>query len=207
MKKKLLTIILTLALSANFAIQANAETAGWYNNNGTWYYYYSDGSMVTGWVQSSGKWYYMLNDGSMAVNTKVNSYYLDNDGAWSTNAPSTVYNGANIKTKLYGLGFVDKNGGLTLNPYGASGGANFAQMGFTVGSGDRDMTLNIYQSNSDVDKKVKTILNWILPTQGDYLYSVLDTNGLKSQTLELDGRTVNIRVQSYGIAIDFSPMS
>jgi glucan-binding YG repeat protein len=80
MKKKLLTLILALALSVNFAIQANAETAGWYNNSGTWYYYYSDGSMATGWIESSGKWYYMLNDGSMATNTKVNGYYLDKDG-------------------------------------------------------------------------------------------------------------------------------
>lgn len=103
MKKKLLTIILILALSANFAIQANAETAGWYNNSGTWYYYYSDGSMATGWIQSSGKWYYMLKDGSMAVNTKVNGYYLDKDGVWNTNAPSTVYNGADVKQKLYGI--------------------------------------------------------------------------------------------------------
>ncbi|WP_270565036.1 hypothetical protein [Clostridium beijerinckii] len=207
MKKKLLTIILTLALSVNFAIQANAETAGWYNNKGTWYYYYSDGSMATGWVQSSGKWYYMLNDGSMAVNTKINGYYLDKDGVWNTNAPSIVYNGADLKQKLYGLGFVDYGSGLRLNTYGATGSVNFTQMEFTVGSGSRDMTLIVMQSNPEIDKKIKTILNWILPTQGDYLYTVLDTNGLKSQTLQLDGRTVNIRVQSYGIAIDFGPMS
>lgn len=208
MKKKLLTIILALALSANFAIQANAESAGWYNNSGTWYYYYSDGSMATGWIQSNGKWYYMLSDGSMAVNSKVNGYYLDKDGVWNTNAPSIVSNGADIKQKLYGLGFVDHNNGLIINPYGANGAVNFTSLDFTVGSSsDRDMSLGILQSNSDVDKKVKTILNWILPTQGDYLYSVLDTKGLQSQTLQLDGRTIIVRVQSYGIAIDFSPMS
>lgn len=207
MKKKLLTLILGVALSANFAIQANAETAGWYNNSGTWCYYYSDGSMATGWIQSSGKWYYMLNDGSMAVNTKINGYYLDKDGVWNTNAPSTVYNGADIKQKLYGLGFVDHNNGLIINPYGANGAINFTSLDFTTGSGDRDMTLTIMQSNSDTDKKIKTILNWILPTKGDYLYSVLDTNGLKSQTIELDGRTINIRVQSFGIVLDFGPMS
>lgn len=207
MKKKLLTLILGVALSANFAIQANAESAGWYNNSGTWYYYYSDGSMATGWVQSSGKWYYMLNDGSMAVNTKINGYYLDNDGVWSTNAPATVYNGADIKQKLSSLGFVLTSSGARLNPYGLSGGANFEVMDYNVLSGDKDINLTILQSNSENDKKVKIILNWILPTQGDYLYSVLDTKDLKSQTLELDGRTVTISVQGYGLSINFSPIS
>lgn len=227
MKKKLLTVLLGLALSVNFAIQANAETAGWTSGangwnyvktdgskatgwlqlNNNWYYFYSDGSMATGWVESSGKWYYTLNDGSMAVNTKINGYYLDKDGVWNTNAPATVYNGADIKQKLYGLGFVDHNGGLILNPYGSNGAVNFDILGFTTGTGSRDMTLTIMQSNTDADKKIKTILNWILPTKGDYLYSVLDTNGLKSQTLELDGRTINVKVQSFGIVIDFSPIS
>jgi hypothetical protein len=207
MKGRLLTIILTLALSANFAIQVNAETAGWTNGANGWNYVKTDGSMATGWIQSSGKWYYLLKDGSMAVNTKVNGYYLDKDGVWNTNTHSTVYNGTDVKQKLYGLGFVDKNGGLTLNPYGANGGINFTKMNFSVLSDKYDINLTILQSDAQTDQKVKTILNWILPTKGDYLYSVLDTNGLKSQTLELDGRTVNIRVQSYGIAIDFSPMS
>ncbi|MFL0163993.1 hypothetical protein [Candidatus Clostridium helianthi] len=183
-----------------------SKATGWLQLNNDWYYFYSDGSMATGWIQSSGKWYYMLNDGSMAVNTKVNGYYLDKDGVWNTNVPSTIYNGADIKQKLYGLGFVDLNGGLTLNQYGAKGAINFTKMDFSVLSDKYDINLTILQSDTETDKKVKTILNWILPTQGDYLYSVLDTNGLKSQTLELDGRTVNIRVQSYGIAIDFSPI-
>ena len=184
-----------------------SKATGWLQLNNDWYYFYSDGSMATGWLQSSGKWYYMLNDGSMAVNTKVNGYYLDKDGVWNTNAPTTVYNGADIKQKLYSLGFVDHNGGVIINPYGAKGAVNFTSMDFTVGSGSRDMTLIVMQSNSEIDKKVKTILNWVLPTQGNYLYNLLDTNSPQSQTLQLDGRTVTVRVESYGIALDFGPMS
>jgi Bacterial surface proteins containing Ig-like domains len=118
--------------------------------------------------------------------------------------PTKGYTGAYVKQNLYSLGFVDKNGGLTLNPYGAKGGSNYSQLGFTVGSGNRDMSLLIYQSSPEIDQKIKVILNWILPTKGLYLYNVLDTPTLKSKTLELDGRTVIIRVTSYGVALDFS---
>lgn len=208
MKKKYLALLLGMTLAFSTIIPASADTnkTGWVSNNGNWYYYYSNGSTATGWIKSGNDWYYLLKDGSMASNTKVDGYYLNSSGAWSTNAPSTVYNGTDIKQKLYNLGFVDKNGGLTLNPYGANGGANFAQMGFTVGSDNRDMTLGVYQSNSEIDKKIKTILNWILPTKGDYLYNLLDTNSPQSQTLQLDGRTITVRVESYGIALDFSPV-
>jgi FOG: Glucan-binding domain (YG repeat) len=192
--------------SWNYVKNDGSKTTGWYNDNGTWYYFYSDGSMAIGWLQSGSNWYYMLKDGSMAVNTKVDGYYLNTSGAYSTDVPSVIYNGSDIKQKLYGLGFVDKNGGLTLNPYGAKGGSNYSQLGFTVGSGDRDMSLLIYQSSSEIDKKIRSSLNWILPTKGDYLYNVIDTKDLTSQTLELDGRTITIRVTSYGVALDFGPI-
>jgi Copper amine oxidase N-terminal domain. len=119
---------------------------------------------------------------------------------------SPTYTGSDVKQKLYGLGFVDKNGGLTLNPYGANGGANYSQLGFTVGSGNRDMSLLIYQSSPEIDQKIKTALNWILPTKGGTLYGIIDNAGLQSQTVELDGRTVTIRVTSYGVALDFGPV-
>lgn len=207
MKKSFLALIIGTLLSLNLMITpVFASSTGWTQQGNEWYYYYSDGSMATGWIQSGGNWYYLLNDGSMAVNTKVNGDYLNSSGVWVTDVPSTVYNGADIKQKLYSLGFVDHNGGVIINPYGANGAVNFTSLDFTVGSDDRDMSLGIMQSNSDTDKKIKTILNWILPTKGDYLYSVLDTKGLQPQTLELDGRTVNIRIQSYGISINFGPI-
>ncbi|MBV7276443.1 cell wall-binding repeat-containing protein [Clostridium sp. PL3] len=107
------------------------------------------------------------------------------------------------------LGFVDydSNGsGLILNPYGANGDDKFTELGFTVGSGNRDMSLSIFRSSPEVDQKIKTILNMILPTQGDKLYSILDTAGLKTQTVELDGRIITIRVESYGLIVDFGPV-
>jgi hypothetical protein len=119
---------------------------------------------------------------------------------------SATYTGSEVKEKLYGLGFVDLNGGLTLNQYGAKGAINFTKMDFSVLSNKYDMNLTILQSDPETDQKIKTILNWILPSQGNHLYSILDTSGLQSQTLELEGRTVNIRVQNYGIAIDFGPI-
>lgn len=52
------------------------SSAGWNNDNGTWYYANSQGQAKTGWEYISGKWYYMYKDsdnyGVMAANTEVN---------------------------------------------------------------------------------------------------------------------------------------
>lgn len=196
--------------SANGAWNYNktdgSKTIGWSQINNDWYYFYSDGTMAIGWLQAGGKWYYMLKDGSMAVNTKVDGYYINKDGLYSGDAPASIYNGNDIKQKLTSLGFALTSDGARLNTYGLSGGANFEIMDFNVFSDDKDMNLFIFQSDAENDKKIKTLLNWILPTKGDYLYNVLDDKNLTAQTLELDGRTVTIIIHNYGVQINFSPI-
>jgi hypothetical protein len=120
-----------------------------------------------------------------------------------THAP--VYNGNEIKQKLYSLGFVDIRGGLTLNPYGSQGAAQFSSMDFSAQSGNIDMNLTIYQSTPEIDQKIQTILNWILPTQGNTLYSILNNSNCSSQTIELDGRTISIDDENRFISICFGP--
>ena len=80
---------------------ATAKVAGWSNNNGAWYYlnaygaritgwlnineawYYlnTDGTMKTGWLKDNGTWYYLNDNGAMAINTAIDGYTLDANGA------------------------------------------------------------------------------------------------------------------------------
>ena len=56
---------------------------GWLNDNGTWYYLNSNGSMKTGWLlDTDGNWYYLQSNGAMAKNTTVDGYKLGSNGAW-----------------------------------------------------------------------------------------------------------------------------
>ena len=118
------------------------------------------------------------------------------------------HSGNHVKQQILNnnLGFTDYNGGIRLNPYGQTGDSMLTELELTIGTGSRDMTLAIFKSSPEIDQKIKTILNMILPTQGNKLYSILDTAGLKAQTVELDGRTITIRVENYGLMVDFGPV-
>ena len=54
---------------------------GWLKDNGRWYYLDSSGAMKTGWYQVSGRWYYSYSSGALAVNTRVDGYRVDGNGA------------------------------------------------------------------------------------------------------------------------------
>jgi glucan-binding YG repeat protein len=55
---------------------------GWRQANDIWYFLKYNGVMATGWVQINGKWYYLYSNGAMATNTVIDSYRLDETGAW-----------------------------------------------------------------------------------------------------------------------------
>ncbi len=56
----------------------------WVKDNGSYYYYYSDGTMATGWQELEGYWYYFYSDGSMTWSNEVDGYYLGADGRMVT---------------------------------------------------------------------------------------------------------------------------
>ena len=191
----------------NYNKADGSKSTGWVQDGADWYYFWSDGSMATGWVQGNGTWYYLTSSGAMATDTVVNGSYVDANGAWTTRPSGDIYTGAKIKDKIYSLGFFNGNyGGYRLNPNGVSGRDQDDYMAFATLSGGKDMNLTILNSNSDVDKKIRTIFNWILPTQGNTLYAIGDDKNCKSQTLELDGRTVTIEVQQRYISFTFGPI-
>lgn len=52
------------------------------NGNNKTYYFSKDGIMVAGkWLEIAGKWYYFYADGSLAMNTKIDEYEVDENGA------------------------------------------------------------------------------------------------------------------------------
>ena len=56
---------------------------GWLNDNGTWYYLNSNGSMkASTWFELNGKWYYVNGSGALAVNTTVGGYTVNGNGEW-----------------------------------------------------------------------------------------------------------------------------
>ena len=59
-----------------------------------------------------------------------------------------------------------------------------------------------YSSDPVLDNKIKALLNVLVPTQKDYLFDIVNTKGPKTQTFELDGRTVKVTRQA-GINIFF----
>ena len=55
----------------------------WADVNGKIYYFNGDGVMVEGWNQVDGNWYYFYpGDGNKAVDTWIDTFYVDRDGIW-----------------------------------------------------------------------------------------------------------------------------
>lgn len=146
-----------------------------------------------------------------ANNPSTPSSGSSSSGSTATPTPApvqhqTIYTGSEVKQKVYSLGFFNKGGGLALNPYGSQGADQYDYMTFGVLSGDYDMHMTIIYSTPETDQKLRTILNWILPTQGSHMYSILDDANLRSQTITLDGRKVEIDREQRFISIDFGPI-
>ena len=120
-------------------------------------------------------------------------------------ATKPIYNGAIIKKKLFDLGFFSTGKFVAINKYGPQGTSLFNYSTFVVGTGSVDIRLGIKANSPRVDKRYNTILNLILPTKGNALYSIISSPNLKSQTLKLDGRVVIIAVNKIEIAVTFGP--
>lgn len=55
----------------------------WLSLNGYDYYFAADGSMIEGWWQVDGNWYYFYpGTGNKAVNTTIDTFYVDGNGIW-----------------------------------------------------------------------------------------------------------------------------
>lgn len=73
-------------------------TTGWKDFSGSWFYFYSDGSMATGWLQLDGRWYYLNSGGDMRTGLLYENgryYIFAGDGHWANTADNIdMYNNA-----------------------------------------------------------------------------------------------------------------
>lgn len=83
--KKDLTKVIALATitTALIALNPIGASASWKQDNTGWWY--TEGSSwATGWRLLDGNWYYFNSDGYMVTNTSIGGYYLNENGAWSS---------------------------------------------------------------------------------------------------------------------------
>lgn len=86
--KKQITFMAVLSAAAlmsvaapNLSITANAQSAGWVEEHGTWMYYDADGYYLTdSWKKVGNDWYYLNSDGELEFNARVDEYYVGEDG-------------------------------------------------------------------------------------------------------------------------------
>ena len=68
---------------------SGAMKTGWLKDNGSWYYLDSSGAMKTSqWFQVSGKYYYVNASGELAVDTTIDGFQVDSNGARVENPAS-----------------------------------------------------------------------------------------------------------------------
>lgn len=84
MKNKRTTRVIAsaLAIASIIAMNPVGANAAWKQNSSGWWYTEGN-SWATGWRLIDGKWYYFWpNSGYMAMQTTIDGYYVDADGAW-----------------------------------------------------------------------------------------------------------------------------
>jgi hypothetical protein len=122
-----------------------------------------------------------------------------------------MYTGSQIANKMESFGFYDGGHGVYIyNKYGKEGDDVFDYAFFSRSDGGiKDMSLIIEEKDDSFNESLKQLLNEILPTQGDKLYSILHSvankEGVHSQELEMDGRRVIVAKHFYTM-IEFSPI-
>src|SRR5471030_1094616 len=88
MKKFKLTklIVGSLVVTSLIALNPIGANEQWKSNSKGWWYTEGN-SYATSWKVIRGNWYYFYSDGYMAKDTKIDGYYLNSSGAWTTDVP------------------------------------------------------------------------------------------------------------------------
>ena len=133
--KKLALVVLTAGLSVLSCMPAFAsgwqkDTVGWWygtnENNTTWYN--SGWQWVDGNNDGIAESYYFNSNGYIAVNTTVDGYTVNNDGAWTVNGI--------VQTKQ-----VTADNTTTQTPQGGGSGSTNQQAGSGNGGGSHYVTI------------------------------------------------------------------
>lgn len=85
--KNLIKIIASsLILTSMFVLTPISANAEWKHNNKGWWYI--PDNCATGWWEINGNWYYFYSDGYMAHDTVIDGFKLGSNGAWIKNDPA-----------------------------------------------------------------------------------------------------------------------
>ena len=184
-----------------YYLKNGSKATGWVQDNSKWYYLGTDGKMRVGWIQDGGNWYFLNSDGSMAHDTTISGYYLGSNGAWTTASASsssgsvTGISYTELINRIDNLGFVNKKYYSVADVGNVVAGYGWHWKDYQCGNiGVYDsggFAVQLRKNNSEFHSAVIQIFNWLLPTQGKELDSILTTNP-QNETLTMDGRTVKI---------------
>ncbi|WP_416828447.1 GW domain-containing glycosaminoglycan-binding protein [Ectobacillus polymachus] len=120
---------------------------------------------------------------------------------------SVTYTADTVKQKAYSLGFFDRGNVLVYNKNGQSGNASDDLLYLKpIGKGDTDIQLTAVSPDPSVLSILKDLGATILPTGSQQFYDTLKNNP-ESQTLQLDGRTIQVNVTGFSkVDIKFGPI-
>ena len=92
MKRLRLTKIIASSLVAVSILALNpiGASAEWKQDSNGWWYSQGGSSYATNWTKINEQWYYFYSDGYMAHDTKIDGYYLNSAGAWTTSIPAAT---------------------------------------------------------------------------------------------------------------------
>ncbi|WP_283747763.1 S-layer homology domain-containing protein [Bacillus thuringiensis] len=112
-----------------------------------------------------------------------------------------------VQNLLTSEGFFKRGTEYVYNPHGENADTLYDVMRVQI-TPNTNYEYRIFINNDDpsVNASIKKMFNEILPTKGDYLYSVIDDSGLKNQTLKLDSRTIAIN-KGWNLSILISPVN
>lgn len=200
-----------------YFLKKGAPVIGWHKDGLIWYYFNTDGSMHTGWLKDGGNWYYFHDSGAMAQKVLVNSYYLNEQGAWSNNVPANAPTGITYKeliNRVRNLGYSHKTCYSANDEYNVSKSDTCSFRWYSPNAADyisyldiRDnYTVSLSARYETTNRKYNNagyeILKWLLPNQIDEVYSKINSNPGKKQTIYADGRIVDVSFFQGGINFD-----
>ncbi|PFQ37751.1 hypothetical protein [Bacillus cereus] len=128
------------------------------------------------------------------------------DDGKQTTVNGKTYTAPEVKKLAYSLGFIDDKVGLKFNPYGKDGDDSYTIANlYATGNGEWDVKIFIYNGNNAVDEPLKALFNKMLPIKGNELFSIINTPGVKSQELLLEGRKIRIN-KTQVLSVLFGPI-
>lgn len=200
-----------------YFLKKGTPVTGWYKDGLISYHFNTDGSMNTGWLKDGENSYYFYDSGAMAQKVLVNGYYLNDQGVWSNNVPANAPTGIAYKeliNRVRNLGYSHKTYCSANDEYNVSKSDTYSFRWYSPSAANYISYLNIRDnntvslsamydnSNTKYNKAIYQILKWLLPNQIDEVYSKIDSNPGKKQTIYADGRIVDVSFIQGGINFD-----